>query len=234
MSTSLFRLVLVEDDEALGFVIQDNLQEAGFEVLWEKDGLSALRTIPLLAPDLAVVDVMLPGLDGFGLVEQLRAAGQELAVLFLTAKSLKEDRIRGFRVGGDDYLIKPFSMEELVLRIRAILRRTRPDSQLPSASLDIGLYRLDYRNFKLLFGEQSQTLTQREADLLRLLLLYKNQVLSRPYILQAVWGGDDYFKGRSLDVFIARLRKYLSQDPAVRLVNLHGVGFRLEELPSEP
>jgi DNA-binding response OmpR family regulator len=220
-------ILLVEDDENLGFVIQDMLEQQGFTVNLQKDGLAGRQAFEQNPPDLCVLDVMLPGMDGFTLAQSLRESGSYVPILFLTAKSLKEDRLKGFKVGGDDYLTKPFSIEELVLRIKAILRRVQPQTN-PEEKQKIGSFLFDHKNLKLWQNSDYQELTQREADLLRLLLENSNQIVAREKILLALWGENDYFKGRSLDVFIARLRKYFAPDASVQIVNVHGVGFRLE------
>lgn len=222
------RILLVEDDETLGFVVKDNLEQEGYEVDWKQDGRAALEALQSEIYELCLFDVMLPEMDGFSLAEEVRREGNPVPIIFLTARSLKEDRIRGFRAGGDDYLVKPFSMEELVLRMEAILRRT---SGKEKRNFSIGRYRFDSVNQRLSSGEFSIDLTAREAALLKLLAERVNEVVSRDEILVRLWGKKDYFLGRSLDVFVSRLRKYLREDENLRLVSVHGVGFRLENSP---
>ncbi|MBO9636727.1 MAG: response regulator transcription factor [Siphonobacter aquaeclarae] len=222
------RILLVEDDETLGFVVKDNLEQEGYEVDWKQDGRAALEALQSEIYELCLFDVMLPEMDGFSLAEEVRREGNPVPIIFLTARSLKEDRIRGFRAGGDDYLVKPFSMEELVLRMEAILRRT---SGKEKRNFSIGRYRFDSANQRLSSGEFSIDLTAREAALLKLLAERVNEVVSRDEILVRLWGKKDYFLGRSLDVFVSRLRKYLREDENLRLVSVHGVGFRLENSP---
>jgi DNA-binding response OmpR family regulator len=172
---------------------------------------------------------MMPKKDGFSLAQSIRAKNKEVPILFVTAKSMLEDKIVGFNSGGDDYLVKPFSMEELVLRMEVFLRRTGAGSHsVDEASYSIGDFNFDCKNFSLQHAAGFKTLTQKEAEVLKLLCSNKDRVLKREEILTTVWGDDDYFMGRSLDVFISKLRKYLKDDPKVEIVNYHGVGFRLE------
>lgn len=227
------RVLLVEDDESLGFVVKDNLEFRGFDVDLQQDGLSAKNSFAAKEYDICVLDVMLPQMDGFHLAEEIRKVNKDIPILFLTARSMKEDRIKGFKLGGDDYLTKPFSVEELILRMEVFLRRSQAregqGGEVQESYL-IGKYELNYRNLQLYFdGEEVKSLTQREADLLRLLIEHKNNLVKREFLLTQLWGDDDYFKGRSMDVFISRLRKYLKEDSSLQIKNVHGVGFRLEE-----
>lgn len=224
----MIQILLVEDDDNLGFVVKDNLEISGYVVDWERNGKAGWRAVGQKSYDVCILDVMMPEMDGFALAEAIRAAGNEVPIMFLTAKSLKEDRINGFKIGGDDYLTKPFSIEELILRLEVILKRSGKKNGQPSHLHVMGKYVFDTKNLKLTCDDCDTELTQREADLLKLLLQHKNNVVPRDKILIELWGDDDYFKGRSLDVFITRLRKNLQSDPAIRLVNVHGVGFRLE------
>lgn len=221
-------ILLVEDDDNLGFVVKDNLELNGFGVDWHRTGKAGQIAFGKNGYDLCILDVMLPEMDGFTLAESIRTSGSEVPIIFLTAKSLKEDRIRGFKLGGDDYLTKPFSIEELVLRMEVILKRSGKKTSKVTHIQVIGRYSFDTKNLKLTCDDCDTELTQREGDLLKLLLQHKNNVVSREKILIELWGDDDYFKGRSLDVFITRLRKCLQQDQQIRIVNVHGVGFRLE------
>ncbi|MGX7688493.1 response regulator transcription factor [Flectobacillus sp. BAB-3569] len=222
------RILLVEDDESLGFVVKDNLEQEGYQIDLQVDGKAGQRAFQQNEYDLCIFDVMLPEMDGFMLAETIRKAGSEIPIIFLTAKSLKEDRIKGLKLGADDYLTKPFSIEELVLRIEAILKRTGKKTTVSNGVLQIGRYIHDSKNLKLTIDDFQQELTHRESDLLAFLIQHKNETLSRDKILITIWGDDDYFKGRSLDVFITRLRKYLNRDTNIKLSNVHGVGFRLE------
>lgn len=220
-------LLYVEDDESLGYVTRDNLELQGYQITHCTDGKSALKALGENDFDLCILDVMLPGVDGFTIAEEIRKKDRQTPIIFLTAKSLKEDRIHGLKIGGDDYLTKPFSVEELILKIEIFLRRSRitPDDQ--QERYELGKYTFDYPNYTLKLEGKDRQLTEREADLLRYFAARPNEVLKRSDILKAIWGEDDYFLGRSLDVFISRLRKYLKEDERITLENIHGVGFRL-------
>ncbi len=221
-------LLYVEDDQSLSFVTRDNLELEGFRITCCRDGRQALEAIQRQDFDLCLLDVMLPEVDGFTLAREIRKYDQEVPIIFLTAKSLKEDRIQGLRIGGDDYITKPFSIEELVLKIDVFLRRSKKAPSPDREVLRVGRFEYHHKNLTLTLGEgHSRQLTQREGDLLKLLIEHRNQLLKRSEILRRIWGEDDYFLGRSLDVFISRLRKYLKADEAIRIENVHGVGFRL-------
>ncbi len=222
------KILLVEDDESLGFVIKDNLEQSGFEIELQKNGKAGLIAYKTNTYDLALLDVMLPEMDGFTLSEHIKAINNDFPIIFLTAKSLNEDRIKGLKLGADDYISKPFNMEELVLRIEAILKRVGKKEGKPSTKLQIGQFYFEPKNLKLILGKTEQQLTLKESELLKLFIDNKNQTITRETILVALWGNDDYFKGRSLDVFVTRLRKYLSKDASIKLTNVHGVGFRLD------
>ncbi len=221
-------ILLVEDDVNLGYVIKDNLEMEGFSVTLCDDGEKGWHVFNQLSVDICVLDVMLPKKDGFALAQEIRQNNEQIPIIFLTAKSMKEDKLTGFRIGADDYLTKPFSIEELTLRIEALLRRSRPTTGQTN-TYTIGKYTFDYANLTLKYDGQTQTLTQKEADVLRMLCRNTGKALKREEILLQVWGSDDYFLGRSLDVFISRLRKHLNNDPSVEISNLHGVGFRLQQ-----
>lgn len=221
-------ILFVEDDETLGFVTRDNLELNGFKVTHLTDGKSALEAAKQLPFDLALLDVMLPIIDGFTIGKYIREQNPEVPILFLTAKSLKDDRLTGFGLGADDYITKPFSIEELVFRINVFLRRANVTKiNQPLKAQPIGKFLFEYDNLLLTSNKISKVLTQKEADLMLYLLKHKNQICKRSDILEQIWGEDDYFMGRSLDVFISRLRKYLSDDPSVQIDNIHGVGFKL-------
>ena len=228
MADNKAHLFYVEDDESLSYVTRDNLELNGYEVTYAEDGQKALDTIRSGQKfDLCILDVMLPEVDGFTLAQEIRKRDEQVPIIFLTAKSMKQDKIQGLTIGADDYITKPFSIEELLLKIDIFLRRTKYANILrgnkPAA---IGHYTFDYKNLSLALGEQAETLTQKEADLLKLLNENRNQVVKRSFILETIWGKDDYFLGRSLDVFISRLRKYLVQDERIKIENIHGVGFK--------
>ncbi|HOO10085.1 MAG TPA: response regulator transcription factor [Cyclobacteriaceae bacterium] len=220
------RILLVEDDPALGFVIKDNLVHKQYEVTLCEDGEEAYQQFLRQPYDLCILDVMLPKRDGFSLAQSFRAKNRDIPILFVTAKGLIEDKIAGFESGGDDYIVKPFNMEELLYRIEVFLRRGTTTAR--EASFALGAYQFDGQRITLAHGQEKKTLTQKEAEILKLLYHNKHRVLKRDEILKTIWGDDDYFMGRSLDVFISKLRKYLRHDPSVQIVNYHGVGFRLE------
>lgn len=224
------RILLVEDDPGLGFVIQDTLKEKGYKVHLSRDGKEGLMQFNKHDYDLCLLDVMMPKKDGFELARDIRKLNTEVPLIFLTAKGMIEDKVEGFKAGADDYITKPFKNEELILRIEAVLKRSkRPDAGNNSQEqFDIGEYTFVPKNFTLDHAGKAVSLTRKEASILKLLCEHKNKVIERELITNMVWGDDSYFVGRSLDVFITRLRKYLSLDPAVGIVNVHGVGFKLE------
>lgn len=228
------KILLVEDDPNLSLVLVDYLEMLTYETILSKDGVNGLNTFKTNNFDLCILDVMMPKKDGFSLAEDIRKINQDVPIIFLTAKSLKEDRIRGFKVGCDDYITKPFSTEELSLRIEAILKRSTIKSKLAviekQESYTIGSYTFDYSNMMLINKDKKQNLTRKEADLLKLLCDNKNMILKRETALRNIWGDDDYFIGRSMDVFITKLRKYLKDDPNISITNIHGTGFKLEVL----
>ncbi|MBK8966761.1 MAG: response regulator transcription factor [Saprospiraceae bacterium] len=229
MAESKAHLFYVEDDESLSYVTRDNLEFNGYQVTYCEDGQKALDVIQAGQKfDLCILDVMLPEVDGFTLAEEIRKRDEQVPIIFLTAKSMKQDKIHGLTIGADDYITKPFSIEELLLKIDIFLRRSAYSGPVKSnAPVSIGNYQFDYRNLHLTYnGEEGDTLTQKEADLLKLLNENRNNVVKRSYILETIWGKDDYFLGRSLDVFISRLRKYLNRDDRIKVENIHGVGFK--------
>jgi len=225
------RILYVEDDQNLGFVTKDNLELNHYEIVHCPDGHAAWLSFQQQHFDACVLDVMLPLIDGFTLAKQIRAVNPDVPILFLTARALQEDKIYGLRLGGDDYLTKPFSMEELILKIEVFLRRsqTKPaaSTQPQMAPLQIGEYAFDFDKLQLKRNGLTQALTFREAEVLRYLAQRPDQIVRREDLLKAVWGNDDYFMGRSLDVFVSRLRKYLAHDPALKIEGIHSVGFRL-------
>lgn len=222
------RILYAEDDTNLSFVTKDNLELAGYHVTHAENGLEAFESFKNGQFDICLLDVMMPIIDGFTLAKKIRRMDEEIPILFLTAKTLEEDKIEGLTLGGDDYIIKPFSIEELKLRIEVFLKRAsiKPKAELPK-QFALGEYQFDFENLSLKIGGEDITMTQREADVLLMLCRNKDQVVKKSEILLKIWGDDDYFAGRSLDVFISRLRKYLKQDSQIKIENLHGVGFRL-------
>ncbi len=224
------KILFVEDDETLGFVTKENLEMKGFHIKHCKDGVDGYESFKKDNYDLCIFDVMLPKMDGFSLAEKVRSLNQEIPILFLSAKSLKEDRIQGLKLGADDYITKPFSIEELSLKVDIFLRRKFIDKQDDLQFILIGQLKFDHRNLKITMPDKSlRKLTQKEADLFKLFIDHKNNILKRQEILESIWGEDDYFMGRSLDVFISRLRKILKEDNCLRIENIHGVGFKLQE-----
>lgn len=226
------KILLVEDDPNLSLVLQDYLEMLNFDITLCRDGNEGLNAFLKGQFNLCVLDIMMPVMDGFTLAEEIRKRDDMVPIVFLTAKAMKEDRIKGFRLGCDDYIMKPFSTEELSLRIQAILKRCTNQNVMwngkEPAQYQIGKYVFDYKNMLLRLDGQERILTRKENSLLKLLFENKNQLLTREHALKSVWGDDDYFIGRSMDVFIAKLRKYLKDDPAISITNVHGTGFKLE------
>jgi DNA-binding response OmpR family regulator len=224
------KILLVEDDMNLGFVIQDTLKMEGFRVHLCKDGKEGLLQFNKEKYDLCLLDIMMPKKDGFSLAEDIRKTNAEIPIVFLTAKSMTEDKIQGLKLGADDYITKPFSSEELVLRLKAILKRNPNfrEAEVEKGMISIGEFTFDAKNYELRLGENRQKLTKKESDLLKILAEHQGQVMERALLANMVWGDDSYFVGRSMDVFITKLRKYLSADPKVAISNVHGVGFKLE------
>ncbi|MCC6690291.1 MAG: response regulator transcription factor [Bacteroidia bacterium] len=223
------KILLAEDDNNLGNLLKEYLEAKNYIVSWVKNGKEGFDIFKKNSFDLCLLDVMMPLKDGFTLAKEMRAINKFIPIVFLTAKSMKEDTIEGFTAGADDYITKPFSMEELLLRLNAILKRTK-GATLANDSLknfEIGKYIFDYENQLLTIDKKEQRLTTKEAELLRLLCLHKNDVLDRNFALNAIWKDDNYFNGRSMDVFVTRLRKYLRNDLKVEIVNVHGKGFKL-------
>lgn len=229
------RILLVEDDPNLGEILQEYLTAKKFDVTLSKDGEAGLKMFKREQFDLCIFDVMMPRMDGYTLAEEVRIINSEVPIVFLTAKSLKDDTIQGFKVGADDYIAKPFSMEELLLRIQAILRRTRKDiNELEKQNkFEVGKYVFHYDRQILMDGDEEQKLTSKESDLLKMLCIYKNQVLDRSKALKKIWLDDNYFNSRSMDVYVTKLRKYLKGDPNLQIINIHGQGFKLLELKEE-
>lgn len=222
------KILLLEDDPNLGFVLQEQLESSGFRVTLRINGEEGLTASQKTMFDLCIVDVMMPKKDGFMFAREFRAKDAATPIIFLTAKSLKEDRIEGFKVGGDDYVTKPFSMEELLLRIHAVLKRSSAPAQSPKGEkFKLGKYTFDEKSQTLASKSGKQELTAKEAQVLSLLCLSRNSVVLRNDILKAVWSDDSYYTSRSLDVFISRLRKYLSDDPGLKIMSVHGKGYKL-------
>jgi len=225
------RILLVEDDANLGFVISDQLKSEGYQVVLCTNGMDGHMRFSEDEFHLCIFDVMMPKKDGFTLAREIRTMNQEIPIIFLTAKAMTEDKIAGFNAGGDDYLTKPFSFDELSVRVKALLKRVNIKDEPEEKVVQIGSYVFDTENFTLKHPEFEKTLTKKEAMVLKILCKYKNAVVPRENILTAVWGQDDYFAGRSMDVFITKLRKYFSMDDQIAISNIHGIGFKLEVLP---
>ncbi len=220
------KVFLAEDDMSLGFVIKDNLEEEGFEVVHCLDGQTAMERFNKDEFDICLLDVMMPNKDGFAVAKKIRQQSDLIPILFLTSKSMEEDKVKGFLTGADDYITKPFSMQELMMRMNVFLRRTKKMHSELQEEYQIGNLRFSFTDLKLNSPNGSFSLTQREADLLRFLCKHPNKVLKREEVLMNVWGKDDYFLGRSMDVFMTKLRKYFKEDPSINLETIHGLGFR--------
>ncbi len=220
------KILLAEDDLQLGFIIKDNLEEAGFQVINCPDGETAWEHYQKVNPDLCILDVNMPYRDGFSLAKKIRQKSDRIPILFLTAKSLEEDKLKGFAAGGDDYILKPFSMKELLSRIQVFLRRNKMIVADSPQTMTIGNFNFYPAELKLVGEKETVSLTQREAELLEFLCVHPNKVLKREEILSNVWGKNDFFLGRSMDVFMTRLRKLLSVEPSVTIETIHGVGYR--------
>lgn len=224
------KILLVEDDSNLAMVLKDFLEMQKYEVQLEvngEDGYQAFRNSKF---DLCLLDVMLPIKDGFTLAREIREMNEDIPIIFLTAKSMKEDKIEGFKAGADDYITKPFSTEELNLRIEAVLKRFKYSNIISDREkvFEIGKLKFDYTNLKLIGPKGEKKLTKREAEVLRMLALNQGKILRREVALKNIWGEDDYFMGRSMDVYITKLRKYLKADENISIINVHGTGFKLE------
>lgn len=234
MEEKSVKILLAEDDSNLSTLLEEYLSLKGFDVDLYNDGETALAGFNNHDYQICILDVMMPKMDGFTLAKEIRKSSQEIPIIFLTAKSMKEDKIEGFDIGADDYITKPFSMEELQARIKAVLRRTArtPDEPEP-AVYKFGRFEFDYDHQLLHIDGEEKRLTTKESDLLRMLCKYKNKVLEREEALLTIWGNDSYFTARSMDVFITKLRKYLKPDPSIEIINIHGTGYKLTEMRSK-
>lgn len=224
------KILLAEDDENLGMLLREYLIVKAYEADWFINGEKAYKSFVKNHYDLCILDVMMPVKDGYTLAREIRMTNAEMPIIFLTAKSLKEDIIEGFKAGADDYISKPFSMEELLFRVEAVIRRTKKDiSGMPLAEYKIGDYMFLPNTQLLKYGNTEHKLTTKESDLLKLLCANKNMILDRNFALKTIWVDDNYFNARSMDVYIAKLRKFLKDDPKVQIINVHGKGFKLIE-----
>jgi len=227
--TEQIRILLLEDDQNLGSVLQEHLQLQGFEVTLCQNGEDGIKAVEQQQFDLCLADVMMPKKDGFAFAREVRVQDREIPLIFLTARSLKQDRIEGFRIGCDDYITKPFSVEELILRIQAVLRRAikSDKKEKQQTEFQIGNFAFNSIRQLLKFKDTETKLTPKESQLLALLCLHMNETLDRDKALEEIWGDSSYFSGRSMDVFISKLRKQLKSDESVEILSIHGKGFRL-------
>lgn len=219
-------ILLAEDDLQLGFIIKDNLEEAGYQVTNCPDGDSAWEFYQRKNPDLCILDVNMPYRDGYSLAKKIRQKSDRVPILFLTAKAFEEDKLKGFAAGGDDYIVKPFSMKELLSRIQVFLRRNKMLVKDSTQEFRLGQFTFLPRELKLLIAGKTILLTQREKELLEFLAQHPNKILKREEVLSNVWGKNDFFLGRSMDVYITRVRKHLIEDPEVFIETIHGTGYR--------
>lgn len=221
------RILLTEDDENLGMLLREYLQAKGYNADLYADGDAGYKAFLKGKYDLCVFDVMMPKKDGFALAQEVRAVNADIPIIFLTAKAMKDDILEGFKIGADDYITKPFSMEELVFRIEAILRRVRGKKSKEITMYKIGRFTFDTQKQVLLIDDKVTKLTTKESELLALLCSHVNEILERNFALKAIWIDDNYFNARSMDVYITKLRKHLRQDPSIEIINIHGKGYKL-------
>jgi len=225
----LKKILLAEDDTDFANVLKQYLELYKYEVVWAEDGEEALEYFKNQTFDICVFDVMMPKLDGFSLAEKINKINPEIPFIFLTAKKLKEDKIIGLKLGADDYIVKPFEAEELILRLQNILKRSqKKDILTQNTIIKIGLYSFDTKRLSLQIDNQNQQLTEKEAALIHYFYLHQNQLLKREQILKAIWGNDDFFSGRSMDVYISKIRKYLRADPAITIESLRNIGLEFK------
>ena len=221
------KILLCEDDENLGMLLREYLQAKGYQAVLCQDGEVGYREFAKGKFDIAVLDVMMPQKDGFTLAQEIRQANTEIPIIFLTARALKDDILEGFKIGADDYITKPFSMEELVLRIEAILRRVHGKKAKDATVFRIGRFVFDAQKQLLTIGEKQTKLTTKENELLALLCAHSNEILQRDFALKTIWIDDNYFNARSMDVYITKLRKHLKDDDQIEIINIHGKGYKL-------
>ncbi len=223
-----YRILLCEDDTNLGMVLKNYLELNDYEVVLERDGRLGLAAFQREKFDLCLLDVMMPNMDGFTLAEEIRDVDPDIPLFFLSAKTMKEDIISGYKLGADDYITKPFDSEVLLLKIKVILKRNEEETRISeNIEFDLGIYHFNPKLRELTHEGRTQTLSPKENDLLKMLAEHKNDLLPRERALKKIWGSDTYFNGRSMDVYIAKLRKYLKDDAHIEIVNIHGNGFRL-------
>ena len=221
------RILLADDEASIRRILETRLKMAGYDVYTAQDGEEAVNSFNKNNPDLVVLDVMMPKKDGFAVAQEIRTVNSEVPIIFLTAKSLKDDILEGFKIGADDYITKPFSMEELVFRIEAILRRVKGKKGKEVTLYKIGKFTFDTQKQVLMIGDKVTKLTTKESELLSLLCAHVNEILERNFALKTIWIDDNYFNARSMDVYITKLRKHLKDDPSIEIINIHGKGYKL-------
>ena len=227
MNDDRLKILLCEDDENLGMLLREYLQAKGYATELCADGEAGYKAFLKTKFDICVLDVMMPKKDGFTLAQEIRTSNVDVPIIFLTAKTLKEDILEGFKIGADDYITKPFSMEELVFRIEAIMRRTKGKKSKESTLYHIGQFTFDTQKQLLCIGDEQRKLTTKENELLALLCSHANEILQRDFALKTIWIDDNYFNARSMDVYITKLRKHLKDDPQIEIINIHGKGYKL-------
>ncbi|MGG6230245.1 response regulator transcription factor [Tenacibaculum sp. SDUM215027] len=225
------QILLAEDDLDFGSILQQYLQLHSFQVTWAKNGVEAFEIFQKNNFEICVLDVMMPKLDGFSLAEKIIALQPEIPFVFLTARNQKEDKIKGLKLGADDYIVKPFEADELILRLQNILKRSQKTTiKQQQIIIEIGSYNFDTKTLLLTHKKKTQRVTEKESLLLQFLYKHKNQLVKREEILKEVWGNDDFFSGRSMDVFISRLRKYFTEDPSIKIESIRGVGLEFKTI----
>ena len=221
------RILFVEDDANLGVLLKENLENKGFETVWMRDGREGIEAFKKQQFNLCILDVMLPVKDGFTLSKEIRAVDNEVPIIFLTARSLHEDKVHGFETGADDYITKPFSTQELYLRINAILRRTQARGSTQAKPVSVGDYCFDYTKMTLCINDIVKRLSSKEADLIHILVQNRNELVPRSVILNKIWGNDDYFSAKSMDVYISKIRRLFRDDESIEILNAYGSGYKL-------
>jgi len=227
MTENKVKVLLAEDDENLGSLLREYLQAKSYDTQWVTDGDKAFKSFEKNKFDICILDIMMPVKDGFTLAKEIRMLNRDIPIIFLTAKSMKEDVFEGFSIGADDYITKPFSMEELLYRMQAILRRTKGDVSKKQEIFNIGKYRFDTNKHLLILEDKELKLTTKESELLRLLCKNANQVMERNFDMRKKWIDENNYNTRRMDVYITKLRKYLKEDPSIEIMNIHGTGYKL-------
>jgi DNA-binding response OmpR family regulator len=229
------KIFYVEDELFLGKIVKESLESRGFEVVMESDGAKATAVFKKAVPDVCVLDIMLPNKDGFAIADEIRELNEEVPIIFLTAKTQTEDVVKGFTLGANDYIRKPFSMEELIVRIQHALRhKTAPNQKITGDSVMIGRYNFQLNRQLLTNGKEDRKLSYRENELLKLLYENRDKIIDRKDILNLLWGNDSFFNSRNLDVYITKLRSYLKEDPSLEIITIKGIGYRFVAAPSKP